>query len=193
MPANKLIPKSILHTAVFLAAGIFLAFGLCALSLCLLFPSILPTLGALVLFSYLFLSLLLSIALGCYSAFRLKRVFVDPLRPLIRRAREFSMGQEAAEITHEEGGLIQELAESFQEMEEAAREAAAVRAEHIHSAQEKRQSSLSAARERADERLQKALGELEADAKSAREELRATAQNLAALLAGKLLEREVQS
>jgi PAS domain S-box-containing protein len=121
MTVNRKIPTPVLRTATFLAAGTFLVFCLCALSLCLLFPSILPTLGAWVLFSYLFVSLVLSIALGSYSALRVHRVFVDPLRPLIRRAREFSMGQEAASITHVAGGLIQELAESFQEMEDAAR------------------------------------------------------------------------
>jgi|GEM_PF-105964 len=121
MPAKKQIPKSVLQTAAFLAAGVFLVFGLSALSLCLLFPSILPALGAPVLVTYLLLGLILSVALGCYSALRVQRAFLDPLRPLIRKAREFSMGQEAAEITHEQGGLIRELTDSFQEMEDAAR------------------------------------------------------------------------
>ncbi len=66
MPVNKQIPRSVLHTAAFLAAGPFLVSGLSALFLCLLFPSILPALGPLVLFSYLLLSLFLSIALGIF-------------------------------------------------------------------------------------------------------------------------------
>jgi len=121
MPASRQIPRSVLRTATFLAAVLFLVSGLSALFLCLLLPSILPALSSLTLISYFFFSLLVSVALGLYVAIHVQKRYVDPLRPLIRRAREFSMGEEAAAITHEKGGLVEELCESFQEMEDAAR------------------------------------------------------------------------
>jgi PAS domain S-box-containing protein len=121
MTVNAKYPRSVLLTACFLAGSVFLVSVLSALLVSLLFPSILPGLGKLALLCYLLVSLFLSSGLGLTLALRLNRDCLDPLRGLIRRAREFSMGQEAAEITHERGSLIEELCESFQEMEEATR------------------------------------------------------------------------
>jgi len=120
------------------------------------------------------------------------RYLIVPIgKVLDERSRRIDGAEAEWEAKNEE--YLSATSRLEKEMEEAAREAASVRAEHIQAAQLKRQESLSAARERADERLQKALGELDADAKTARDELQATARKLAALLAGKLLEREVQS
>ena len=121
MPASKQIPGSLPLTATFLAAAFFLASCLSATLVCLLFPSTLHALGISVIVAYMLLGLFVSIALGLYAALSVKRKVVDPIRAIIERAREFSMGKEAAAITHEAGGLIEELSESFQEMDEAAR------------------------------------------------------------------------
>jgi F0F1-type ATP synthase membrane subunit b/b' len=79
------------------------------------------------------------------------------------------------------------------EMEEAARQATAVRSEYRHKAQAERQARLEAAREAADDRLRLALDELERDVVAARHELRTQAEKLGRLFASQLLEREVSS
>lgn len=121
MPAARKIPRSVFLTAACLAASLFLVSGLSSLFLWLLFPSLLPKLGTLVFLSYLFVSLVPSVVFGLILALGVQRAYVDPLRSLIRRARRFSRGKEAAEITHGSGNLVRELRESFLEMEAAAR------------------------------------------------------------------------
>lgn len=79
------------------------------------------------------------------------------------------------------------------EIDEAARGAARTRDTFRQEAQEARQARLDAAREQADRQLKTALGELAHDAESARAELQAQAEKLAAGLAGRLLGREVVS
>jgi len=78
------------------------------------------------------------------------------------------------------------------EMEEAAREAARVRAEYRQTALTERQQALDEVRAKADAKLQSALGELAQDAEAARVDLRTRAQELGRLLAGRLIEREIQ-
>jgi len=78
------------------------------------------------------------------------------------------------------------------ELEEAGRDAARVRGELRQKAQDARQLRVAQAREEADARLQTALDELRADADAARVELRKRAGELAGLLAGQLLGREVK-
>ena len=68
MPASKQISRSVLYTATLVTAALFLVSGLCALLLFLLFPSILSSLSAPGLLSYLFLSLFGSTALGLFAA-----------------------------------------------------------------------------------------------------------------------------
>lgn len=78
------------------------------------------------------------------------------------------------------------------QLTEAARQAAGVRAELRQQAMDTRQQKLDAARNRADERLLAALETLESDASAARDELRRRAEELAQMLAGRLLGREVR-
>lgn len=78
------------------------------------------------------------------------------------------------------------------ELEDAAREAARVRGEQRQKAQDERQQRIAQARLEADGRLQTALDELRGDAEAARAELRKRAGELAGLLAGQLLGREVK-
>ena len=72
-----------------------------------------------------------------------------------------------------------------------AREAARVRADARQHAMDERQSALDQARARADERLLGVLDTLEKDAETARSDLRARAEDLARLLASRLLGREL--
>jgi len=77
------------------------------------------------------------------------------------------------------------------EMQEAARAAAKVRAEHRQRALDARQATLDAARGDADDQLRAALAELEVEAERARNELRSRADQLAQLFATQLLGRKV--
>jgi F0F1-type ATP synthase membrane subunit b/b' len=78
-----------------------------------------------------------------------------------------------------------------EEVSTAAREAARIRADARQHAMEERQSALDQARARADERLLGVLETLEKDAETARFDLRARAEDLARLLASRLLGREL--
>ena len=79
------------------------------------------------------------------------------------------------------------------EMQEAAREAARVRGEYRQQALDRRQVALDEARSVADEKLGKALDELEAETATARHDLRQRAQELAEKFASRLLDRKVTS
>lgn len=76
------------------------------------------------------------------------------------------------------------------EVATAAREAAGIRAAARQQAMDERQAALDAARARADERLVAVLSTLDSEAEAARADLRKRAQELARLLAGRLLGRE---
>lgn len=75
----------------------------------------------------------------------------------------------------------------------AAKSAAAVRADARQSATEQRQEALEEVHRQADGRLASVLESLESDAEAARAELRRRAADLARLLAGRLLGREMGS
>lgn len=79
------------------------------------------------------------------------------------------------------------------ELGAAARDAGRVRAEARQAAMNERQKGLADARGRADERLVAVLDGLELEAEAARTELRQQAEELARLLAGRLLGREMAS
>ena len=73
----------------------------------------------------------------------------------------------------------------------AAKDASQIRAEARQGAMEERQENLDRARADADERLNVALETLEGEAESARTDLRKRAEELARLLADRLLGREI--
>jgi F0F1-type ATP synthase membrane subunit b/b' len=77
------------------------------------------------------------------------------------------------------------------ELEEAARAAAKVRNDHRQQALDRRQAALDGARRVAEGRLDEATAALDAEAGTARGELRARARDLAGLFASRLLGREV--
>ena len=78
-------------------------------------------------------------------------------------------------------------------LEGAAKEAGQVRGDLRQQAMDTRQAALESAKERADARLIEAVNTLDSDAETARQELRRRAQELARLLADRLLAREVGS
>jgi F0F1-type ATP synthase membrane subunit b/b' len=75
----------------------------------------------------------------------------------------------------------------------AAKEAAAIRANARQAAMEDRQTALGQARARAEERLDEVLTALDSEAEAARSDLRSRVEELARLLAGHLLGRELAS
>lgn len=79
------------------------------------------------------------------------------------------------------------------EMRGAAKEAGGIRAEARQKAMDERQKALAEARARADEHLVGVLDGFEREAETARAELRRRAEDLARLLAGRLLGRELAS
>jgi len=79
------------------------------------------------------------------------------------------------------------------EMQDAARGAAKVRAEHRQKALDERQRTLDAARSNADDQLRAALAALDGETDAARTELRNQADALARLFATQLLGRKVSS
>jgi F-type H+-transporting ATPase subunit b len=79
------------------------------------------------------------------------------------------------------------------EVQDAARGAAAIRAENRQHAMDRRQEQLDQARASADERLVSFLDTLEKEAEAARAELRRSAEELGRRLAGRLVGRELRS
>jgi F-type H+-transporting ATPase subunit b len=85
------------------------------------------------------------------------------------------------------------LARVEDELGQAAREAAKIREAARQRAMDERQTTLDAARARADERLAEILETLDQETEAAREDLDRRARQLARLLAGRLLGRELAS
>lgn len=79
------------------------------------------------------------------------------------------------------------------ELDDATRDAAAVRAGHRDAANRVRQEAIEASRADADRCLNGALSDLAADAETARDDLRRHARELSRLFAEQLLGREVRS
>ena len=79
------------------------------------------------------------------------------------------------------------------EVQNAARDAAKTRADARQQAMDARQKALDAARARAAARLGGVLETLDSDTETARRDLRSRAEELARLLAGRLLGREMSS
>lgn len=121
-----------------------------------------------------------------------QRYLIGPLGAVLdERRNRIDGAHEQWASKHEE--YLSATARLESEMEEAAREAAAVRAELRQQANARRQEVLGAARATADEQLGTALAQLESEAEVARAELRRQAEGLARILASKLIEREVAS
>lgn len=121
-----------------------------------------------------------------------QRFLIAPIQGVLaeRRGRVVSAEREWETKNQEYLAATQRLEA---ELDEAARQAARVRAEHRQGAQQARQERLDAARDSAETALDAALAELDRDAEAAREELRRRARVLAEGFAERLLGRELAS
>jgi F0F1-type ATP synthase membrane subunit b/b' len=119
-----------------------------------------------------------------------QRFLLKPVgQVLAERHRRIDDAETEWQAKHQE--FLDETARLESELEEAARTAAAARNEQRQAALDRRQSTLDAARQQADGRLDQAMSELETEAASARADLQARARELARVFAGQLLGREV--
>jgi F-type H+-transporting ATPase subunit b len=119
------------------------------------------------------------------------RFLIRPVGTVVdERRRRIDDAQQEWTAKNEE--QLAAIAKVEEELTSAAKEAAGVRSEIRQKALDERQATLDAARAQADERLVSALGDLEKVADSARDELRRRAEELAKMLAGRLLGREVR-
>ena len=118
------------------------------------------------------------------------RFLIRPVGAVIdaRRRRVDDAQQEFTSKTEE---YLAAVARDEEEVAIAAKEAAQLRAETRQNAMAERQAALDRARAEADERLTGVLDDLDRDATTAREDLRRRAEELARLLAGRLLGREL--
>ncbi len=119
------------------------------------------------------------------------RFLIQPVGGVIEERRRRIDGAQQ-EWTAKNDEFVAAVARVEENLTSAAQEAATVRAEARQQAMDERQQTLDGARNRADDRLSTALGTLEQEAGAAREELRRRAGELAQLLAGRLLGREVR-
>jgi F-type H+-transporting ATPase subunit b len=120
------------------------------------------------------------------------RFLIQPVGAVLaERKGRIDGAAEAWEDTNQQ--YLDATARLERETEDAAREAARVRAEYRQQALDRRQKALEEARAVADGRLEAALDELESATADARQELRDTARGLAGAFASRLLERKVTS
>ena len=121
-----------------------------------------------------------------------KKFLIDPIwGVLAERKQRLDTAESTWASKNEE--YLSATARMQTEMEDAAREAAQVRAGYRQKALAERQEALDTIRAQADSKLQAALTELAQEADTARADLRARAKELGRLLAGRLIERELPS
>ena len=120
-----------------------------------------------------------------------RRFLIKPIWGVLGdRAQRIEAAQRAWKAKNEE--YVSATARLEGEVEAAAREAARLRGELRQRAVDQRQEAIGRARAAAEERLAQAVAGLAADAEAARAELGERARELARLLAGQLLGREVK-
>lgn len=120
------------------------------------------------------------------------RFLIQPVAAVLEdRRRRIEGAQQEWSARNEE--YLAAVARIEDEVQNAAREAAKIRADARQRAMDARNSALESARARADERLLHVVESLESDAEAARSDLHRRAEELARLLAGRLLGREMAS
>ena len=118
------------------------------------------------------------------------RFLVRPVGAVIgERQRRIDDAQQEWSAKNDE--YLAAVARVEDEVSDAAKEAARLRAEARQHAMDERQAALDRARARADERLTGVLATLDEESETARADLRKRAEELAKLLAGRLLGREL--
>jgi F0F1-type ATP synthase membrane subunit b/b' len=120
------------------------------------------------------------------------RYLVRPVGAVVgERRRRIDDAQQEWAAKNEQ--YLAAVARVEEEVSQAARDAAKIRAAARETAMAERQASLDGARARADERLGEVLDTMAKEADEARQDLRRRAEELARLLAGRLLGRELAS
>jgi F-type H+-transporting ATPase subunit b len=118
------------------------------------------------------------------------RFLVRPVGTVIgERCRRIDDAQQEWSAKNEE--YLAAISRVEDEISAAAKDAARIRADARQRAMDDRQATLDQARARADERLSGVLETLDRDADAARSDLRSRAEDLARLLASRLLGREL--
>jgi len=120
------------------------------------------------------------------------RFLIRPVGEVIsERGRRIEGAQQEWSAKNEE--YLAAVARVEDEVTAAAKNAAKIRAGARQRAMDERQATLETARARADERLAEVLASLDRETEAARSDLRRRAEELARLLAGRLLGRELAS
>ena len=138
------------------------------------------------------LSLLFVMVCFWMTLWLVQRYLIRPVGAVVddRQLRLDDAQQEWAAKNEEHLAAVARVEE---EMRAAAKEAGRVRAEARQEAMSERQKGLADARARADDRLVAVLDGLDQEAEAARAELQQHANEMARLLAGRLLGREMAS
>ena len=137
-------------------------------------------------------NLSLIIVMVCFwiTFWLIQKFLLKPVGGVLAERKRRIEGAEAEwQSKHQE--YLDETARLESELENAAKAAAKVRADHRQAALDRRQAILDTARQQADGKLDEAMGALEGEASAARVELERNARELAQLYASRLLGREV--
>ena len=136
------------------------------------------------------LSLILIMVCFWVTLWIVYRFLIRPVGDVIaERSRRIDDAQQEWSAKNEE--YLAAVARVEEEVAAAAKDASKVRADARQRAMDERQTVLDTARAAADERLADALSTLDNETEAARSDLRSRAQELARLLAGRLLGREI--
>jgi len=135
------------------------------------------------------LSLILIMVCFWVTLWIVHRYLIRPVGTVIgERRRRIDGAQQEWSAKNEE--YLAAVSRVEDEVAAAAKDAAGIRADARQKAMDERQTALERARASADERLTSVLDTLDKEAESARSDLRSRAEELARLLAGRLLGRE---
>ena len=138
------------------------------------------------------LSLLFVMVCFWMTLWLVQRYLIRPVGAVVDD-RQLRLDDAQQEWTAKNEEHLAAVARVEEEMRAAAKEAGRVRAEARQEAMSERQKGLADARGRADDRLVAVLDGLTKETEAARAELRHQAEELARLLAGRLLGREMAS
>ena len=138
------------------------------------------------------LSLLFIMVCFWMTLWLVQRYLIRPVGAVVDD-RQLRLDDAQQEWTAKNEEHLAAVAQVEEELGAAAREAGRVRAEARQEAMSERQKGLADARARADERLLEVLDGLTKETEAARTELRHQAEELARLLASRLLGREMAS
>jgi len=136
------------------------------------------------------LSLILVMVCFWATLWIVHRLLIRPVGTVIgERRRRIDDAQQEWSAKNEE--YLAAVSEVEEKVTAAAKDAARIRADARQHAMDERQAALDQAHARADKRLLEVLDTLDKDAEAARSDLRSRAEELARLLASRLLGREL--